>query len=218
MSRAQRHIAAIFILFVSLMGTAGCVNVPTTGPIEKVEGQQPPCQNCVNVQVAPPAPGAEPKEIVEGYLRATSNYRPNYSVARQFLTPIAAQKWSPDVGVSIYRGVPKATPVDPAAVESTVNLDKGWLVGSLGPDRTYTAKDGELKINFRLIRENGGEWRIDNPPRGLMVAEDSFNYFYQPYDLYFVGNDKSLVPDPIYLPALINPANVASALMKALLK
>ena len=51
-----------------------------------------------------------------------------------------------------------------------------------------------------------------------MVAEYSFTSFYQPYDLYFVGNGTSLVPDHIYLPALSNPANVASALMKALLK
>ncbi len=50
-----------------------------------------------------------------------------------------------------------------------------------------------------------------------MVAEYSFTSFYQPYDLYFVGNGSSLVPDPIYLPSLSNPANVASALMKALL-
>jgi spore germination protein GerM len=45
----------------------------------------------------------------------------------------------------------------------------------------------------------------------------SFKFFYQSYDLYFVGNNRSLVPDPIYLPALSNPANVASALIKALL-
>jgi hypothetical protein len=62
------------------------------------------------------------------------------------------------------------------------------------------------------------EWRIDRLPGGLMVAEYSFTSFYQPYDLYFVGNGSSLVPDHIYLPALSNPANVASALMKALLK
>ena len=50
-----------------------------------------------------------------------------------------------------------------------------------------------------------------------MVEEVYFRSFYQPYDLYFVGNGRSLVPNPIYLPALNNPANVASALMKALL-
>ena len=70
--------------------------------------------------------------------------------------------------------------------------------------------------NFVLSDENG-HWRIDNPPPGLWVSEVSFKFFYQSYDLYFVGNNRSLVPDPIYLPALSNPANVASALIKALL-
>jgi len=74
-----------------------------------------------------------------------------------------------------------------------------------------------LKFDFHLVQENG-EWRINTVPPGLMVAEYSFTSFYQPYDLYFVGNGSSLVPDHIYLPALSNPANVASALMKALLK
>ena len=98
----------------------------------------------------------------------------------------------------------------------TVTL-KGQLVGQLKADRTYLARDTTLEVDFHLVQENG-EWRIDKPPPGLMVAEYSFTSFYQPYDLYFVGNGRSLVPDHIYLPALSNPANVASALMKALLK
>src|SRR4249919_1179155 len=209
MMRTRAHLAAILILVASLLGAAGCVNVPTSGTIEKVEGQQQGCQNCVNVEVAPPAPGDVPRQIVEGYLRATSNYQPNYSVARQFLTRMAAEKWSPEGGVWIYRGSPKA--VGPA----TVLLD-GWLVGSLGTDRTYKAEDRKLTINFVLAKENG-EWRINTLPPGLLVAEYSFTSLYQPYDLYFVGNGTSLVPDPIYLPALNNPANIASALVKALL-
>ena len=84
-------------------------------------------------------------------------------------------------------------------------------------DRKYTARDRVFNVNFGLLQENG-EWRIDQLPGGLMVAEFLFTSFYQPYDLYFVGNGSSLVPDHIYLPTLSNPANVASALMKALLK
>ncbi len=209
MSSAWRRLAAIIVVFASLLGSAGCVNVPTTGPIERVEGQQPACQNCVNVVVAPPAPGEEPRQIVEGFLRATSNYQPHYSVAKQFLTRMAAEKWSPETGVTIYRGSPKAA-------GDSVSINDGWQVGSLGRDRSYAASDQGLKWDFGVVQENG-EWRIGNPPPGLMVAEYSFDSFYQPYDLYFVGNGSSLVPDPIYLPALSNPANVASALMKALL-
>ena len=95
MSWAQRRFGAVLIAIASLLVAAGCVSVPTSGPIDKVEGQQPPCQNCVNVEVAPPDPGDEPLEIVKGYLLATSNYQPNYSIARQFLTRTAAEKWSP---------------------------------------------------------------------------------------------------------------------------
>jgi len=163
----------------------------------------------VNVEVAPPAPGDTQRQIVEGYLRATSNYQPNYSVARQFLTGMAAEKWSPDGGVSIYRGT-----VRPKG-EKTVRLD-GTLVGSLGKDRTYVSRNLQWVRDLALAKENG-QWRIANPPAGLLVAEVSFKFFYQPYDLYFVGNGRSMVPDPIYLPALSNPANIASALIKALL-
>jgi hypothetical protein len=211
MNQVQRHCAVLLIVLSSLLGAVGCVNVPISGPIEKVEGQEAGCQNCVNVQVQPPGPGDKPRDIVEGYLRATSNYQPNYSVARQYLSQMAAEKWSPESGVSIYTGSPTAT-AKPESVTLT-----GRLVGELLPDRTYIAQDQDLQIDFRLVQENG-EWRISNPPPGLMVVEYSFTSFYQPYDLYFVGNGTSLVPDHIYLPALSNPANVASALMKALLK
>ena len=67
-----------------------------------------------------------------------------------------------------------------------------------------------------MVNENG-EWRIDNPPPGLMVAEYSFRTFYKAYDRYFIGNGVSLVPDPIYLPSLRSPQNIASALITALL-
>jgi hypothetical protein len=186
----------------------GCVAVPNKGPVEKIEGQQVACQNCVNVEVSPPAPGDQPLQIVEGYLRATSNYQPNYSVAKQFLTETAASKWSPEDGAAIYTG-------SPAASGKTVTLD-GVLIGSLGSDRTYTARDAKLHLDFGLVKEKG-EWRISTPPRGLMVEEYSFTAFYQPYNLYFLGNGGVLVPDRIYLPSLRTQSSITSVLMKALL-
>ena len=45
-------------------------------------------------------------EIVGGYLRATSNFQPDYATAKQFLTRSASAIWSPEVGVSIFRGAP----------------------------------------------------------------------------------------------------------------
>jgi Lipoprotein LpqB beta-propeller domain/Sporulation and spore germination len=197
-------LAALCVLAALL---TSCVTVPTAGPVRQIEAQQQTCQNCVNVEVAAPSPGDDPRRIVEGYMRATSNYQPNYSVAKQFLTKAAAEKWSPEDGAKIYRGSP------------TVNGDKvtldALLIGTLDGHRSYTARDTRLKVDFKLTKEDG-QWRIGAPPSGLLVAESSFTRFYKPYSLYFVGNGR-LVPDAIYLPDLRSQSNIASVLMKALL-
>lgn len=207
--RVKTPSAVALIIACCVAVLSGCVTVPTSGPAERIEGQAPACRNCVNVDVAPPSFGDEPKQIVEGYLRATSNYQPNYAVAKQYLTKAAAEKWRPEDGASIYSGTPAASG------KSTVILD-GRLIGSLGSDRTYTAKNSPLKVNFGVVSEDG-QWRISKPPPGLLVAEYSFLTFYKSYNIYFIGNGTSLVPDPIYLPNLPNQANIASVLMKALL-
>ena len=209
MRAAARTARALLLgLVVVLLALTGCVSVPTSGPVEKVEGSQPDCQNCVNVEVATPAAGDEPRQIVEDFLRANYNYQPNYSVAKQYLTRSAAEKWSSEEGASIYTGAPEAR-------GDTVVL-RGRVVGSLDRDRTFTARDQELTYDFGVVKEDG-QWRISNPPGGLMVAKFAFDQFYQRYNLYFIGNGDSLVPDSIYLPDLRNPANVASAMVKALL-
>src|SRR5215204_1896948 len=203
-SRRAALVATVCALIALL---TSCVTVPTAGPVRKVEGQQQTCQNCVDVEVAAPSLGDDPRQIVEGYLRATSNYQPNYSVAKQFLTMEAAEKWSPEDGASIYKGSPTAN-------GDQVILD-ALLIGKLDDHRSYTAKDTRLRHDFKLTKEDG-EWRIGNPPAGLLVTESSFTRFYSPYSLYFVGNGR-LVPDAIYLPDLRNQANIASVLVKALL-
>ena len=209
MTDAVRVPSLLLGMVLALAGLSGCVQIPTAGPIERVPGQAEACQNCINVEVAPPATGAGPRDIIEGYLRATSNYQPNYSTARQFLTDMAAESWRPEEGVSVYSG-------SPVGDDNGARL-VGRLVGKLAVDRTYTAKDEEKTWEFGLKRENG-EWRIDNPPKGLMVGEYYFSQFYSGYSVYFVGsNNASLVPERIYLPALGNPSNIASALMTALL-
>ena len=206
MTTSRRTVLGWLLAAVALL--SGCVAVPTSGPVERIQGQEPACQNCVNVDVDPPSPGDDPVQVVEGYLRATSNYQPNYSVAKQFLTRAAAQKWSPEAGVAIYTGSPSAN-------GGSVILD-GKLLGSLGPDRTYTARDSRLLVDFGVVREDGN-WRINRPPPGLLVADYAFTSFYQPYNLYFIGSGGSLVPDLIYLPNLRNQAGIASVLMKELL-
>lgn len=207
--RPTRGAGLLVTLLAALLLVSACVNVPSAGPVERIAGQPPQCTNCINVDVEPPAIGDTPKEIVEGFLRANSNFQPAYAVARQFLTAAAAEKWSPEAGVQIYSGAAQAT-------GNRVVLS-GRLVGRLGPDRTYTPQQRALTIDFGLIEERPGEWRIDTPPEGLLVQDFAFERFYQPFNLYFIGNGRSLVPNPIYLPNLRNQAGLASVLMRALI-
>lgn len=206
---ARARCAVGALLAALLLGLAGCVDVPTSGPIEKVGGQQPACENCVNVEVSPPAPGTDPQTIVLNYLRANANYQPNYAVAKQYLTQAAAAKWSPDVGVTIYDGSTKEGDRDQIILS-------GEQVGFLDAYQTYNAQPIKLETKFDLELE-GGEWRINTPPPGLFVAQSAFKDLYKPYNLYFVGSAESLVPQSIYLPNLRNPDNVATALVKGLL-
>jgi len=196
-------------LLLALLALAGCVNIPTSGPVERVEGQQPGCQTCLNIEVAPPAPGDDPRRIVDGYLRANANFQPNYSVARQFLTRKAAETWSSADSVSIYTGQLVGTGADVTLV--------GRQVGALDADRTFIPRDLDAKYSFGLVQEDG-EWRIDDPPPGLLVAKFAFDSFYERYDLFFVGSAGALVPDSVHLPDLRAPANVASTLVTELLE
>ena len=68
MSRTVRVRGLLLILVLALAGLTGCVQIPTAGPIERVEGQSETCQNCINVEVAPPASGDEPLAVVQGFL------------------------------------------------------------------------------------------------------------------------------------------------------
>ncbi|GAA1435438.1 LpqB family beta-propeller domain-containing protein [Microlunatus lacustris] len=206
--RSLRH--TLVLLLVLVLGSlAGCVNIPTSGPVEQVEGQQPACQSCVNVEVAPPAAGDTAAQVVEGFLRANANYQPGYAVAKQFLTEAAAASWSIDQGVTIYRGRTIQTADD--AVQLT-----GTVVGALDAKHTFRTLREDLKFPFQLERENG-QWRIANQLSGLFVRDSSFDTLFRSYDLYFVGTSGTLVPQPIYLPDLRAPGNIASALVTSLL-
>ncbi|GAA1848599.1 LpqB family beta-propeller domain-containing protein [Microlunatus capsulatus] len=208
---STRRGPAALLLVLLLAALTGCVSIPTSGPVDKVEGQQPTCQSCVNVEVAPPYPGDTGREVVEGFLRANANYQSGYAVARQFLTRDAASTWTTDQGVVIYSVKPNKRP----DVEGSVRL-QGQRVGSLDKRNTFKAAKLPLDYTFELVRE-GGEWRISNPLPGLLVRDSSFERLYRSYNLYYPGGTGALVPEPIYLPDLRAPGNIASALVQALL-
>lgn len=205
MNTSRGRLAAALLAFL-LAVLAGCAEVPTSGPVDPVEGAEPSCRGCLNVDPAAPQPGDDPKTIVDGFLQAMAAYEPTYATARKYLTKEAAERWNPDQGATVYIGQMTAT-------SPTSFLLDARTVGVLGPDRVFTVRDQRFRPTFSVEKQEG-EWRIKNPVPGLLVPKWTFDTFYDSFNVYFVGRDGTLVPDVIYLP---ERASIASALMLALL-
>lgn len=160
-----------------------------------------------------PTPGMSPLAIVRGFLSSSASFDGDHAVARDYLTSAAASSWNASAGVVVYndeygfslRSLGPRWVELRAPVVATMNSD-----GSLTP-----ARNVGLRRKFRLERVNG-EWRIANPPRGLLLTRLDVSRSYRPLNLYFVSAQAPfLVPDPIYVP-VVRPG-AATSLVRALL-
>jgi hypothetical protein len=123
-------------------------------------------------------------------------------------TPVRAPTAAPAAS-----GTSSAT-ATPLSAGTTMRIEAP-LVGALDRrgawSRTGTVS---LPLTLQLVTVDG-QWRIDNPPSGLIVSQDDFTRFWSSYRLLYPdpGGDV-LVPDPVYLPDRGAPA---TSLVQALL-
>lgn len=208
----RRRGAGGLLLLLLVTVLAGCVRVPTSGPVVQEDvpaggGQGP----FVSVLAEAPRPGDDEVGIVEGFLAALASYEPGLATARLYLTPEAASSWRP-AGVDVHAGteVPLRV-VEPARVSGSVALS-----ARLDEVGTWSAATGEtLGLDVALERVDG-EWRIATPPQRLVVSSFDFDREYQPYELYFLDPGfEVVVPDTVFLPVR---ASVSTLLVQALLR
>lgn len=182
------------LMLCSLMLLGGCVTVPTTGPVQRHSPAQQQADPGVDIAPVPPATNVSPGLIVEGFLHAMATYQPGYSVARQFLTPEAAELWRPESGVEIYAGG-----YPPQVSDSGVVLTAP-LVGTLDARGSFTPASRQYHHDFGLVRDADGQWRISQPPRGLLVLQSLFNGTWVRSDVCFWdATGEWLVPDPRFV-------------------
>lgn len=200
---------AVWVGLLALLLT-GCVRIPTTGPVDPATG--PIRQPDVSVQVEPdpPLPGASPRMVVEGYLQAMANYQQGYAVARLFLATEVRDSWRPEIGVTVYEdGYGVMSTPESASLEAP-------LRGRVGSDGAFRVSTENFVHDFGLVRDIDGEWRIRNPPQGLLVSRYLFEKFYRLADIYFYDPDwTTVVPVPIVLPV---GNRTPTALLQALLR
>jgi hypothetical protein len=208
-------------LLIAALSATGCVSMPTGGPVQSYPVTQgADAQNQPYVQVVPQPPGTNwsPTQIVQGFLTASASYGNDPQVVDQYLTPKLQKTWDPFWSAFVYSSGPNVTEptYQPSTTknptQATVQIT-GRLQATLEGHGTYSVASSSsqqslgAQPSFSLSKVDG-QWRISSAPNELLLTSDSFRYDYQLANLYFFDPaEKSLVPDPVYVPLQAGPAN-----------
>ena len=210
MTAAGARPARRAVLAAALAATAaGCVRVPDRGPVSSrprsTDGTLVPD---IRTYPEPPVEGIGPEAVVNGFLEACAVPGPDFTTARRYLTTTAAARWDPTAVVTVFgdqsfraQSSRDAGPVSARPLPESVTLS-GTLTGRLDPVGTFTVAPGgtAFSVVFTLARE-AGQWRLADPPAGLLVADDDFTRQYSPWQVLFLNPaGTSTVPDAVYLP------------------
>ena len=211
-------LATLGALVITALSAAGCVSVPTGGPVQSypVSQQGTDAQAQPFIQVQPPSPrnGWNPTQVVQGFLLASASFGTYGQVVNQYLTPEEQKTWKTKTNWSavVYKSGPKVMPPtypSTAKNPTTATVEvTGNIQASLRGNGSYVvpsaASPGSTSTQvqqFQLTKGKSGQWRISQAPTVLLLTNSAFQNDYQLRNLYFFDPmGKHLVPDPVYVP------------------
>ncbi|HEY4624839.1 MAG TPA: LpqB family beta-propeller domain-containing protein [Blastococcus sp.] len=201
----------VVLASVLLLALTGCTTVPMSSPAVQITQAPARPAEVVGIEPLPPDPGATPEEIVRSFIDAAASVRPGHPVAREHLAPDAARTWSDEDGITVLSPDYATVTTETGAVEVTANP-----VGTVDERGVFTVANADtLTRQFRLEQVDG-EWRITDPPDGLIILEPDFQRLYEEVAAYFVDpTGQRVVPDPRYL---ITGEALPTALVQRLLE
>jgi hypothetical protein len=183
------------VVAVLLLVLSACSTVPMSSPTVQIT--QPPDRPAEVVGIEPlsPEPGATPEEVVRSFIDAAASTRPGHPVAREHLAPEPARSWSDEAGITVLSPDYATVTRETGTVEVTANL-----VGTVDGRGVFTVGEpGPFTRRFTL-EQIDDEWRITDPPDGLIILEPDFQRLYDEVAAYFVDpTGQRVVPDPRYL-------------------
>lgn len=213
--------AAAGVLLCGLVLLTGCASMPSSGEVHKVGGGEKHADTDAQVRVfgVKPQGGENPRDIVNGFLEATTSDEADYATAKLYMTKDQAKRWKPESGITILAGGPSQVQ-EPGAIAdgkdggSTQITLTGDRVATVDGRHAYNAEDGSFSTGIRLTKEKG-EWRIAGVGDGLVLSEADFQRFYRSVDTFYFASPgpgpeeaaagrNALVADPIYLRKRIN--------------
>jgi hypothetical protein len=194
---------------------AGCAQVPTSGPVVEVDQAVPDVASTsfVRALARPPRVGMSQTEIVQGFLDAASGFEDAHAVAKLYLTPAAARQWDPDAGSRVYgNGTETLTATTQTEVTFTATQvaaisDRAQYIPAR-PDTAMTQRFGLVQVD--------GQWRIADPPDGLLLSRAAVERSYREFQTYFVAEPGGiLAPNPVLFQS--SQSDVTEALVRSLL-
>jgi hypothetical protein len=189
----RRLPAALAALLLALV--AACSTVPTGSAPQAITDAEARPTGDVGIEPLGPRAGATPEEIVRGFVDAAASSVNGHPVAVEHLTPEAGATWSDEAGITLV-GPDYAT----VTTSSGTVVMTGDQVGTVDPRGVFTAASDTVFTHEFTLAEVEGEWRIVNPPDGLVMLVPDFERLYDDLAVYFVDPTATrVVPDPRYL-------------------
>ncbi|MET7284224.1 LpqB family beta-propeller domain-containing protein [Streptomyces sp. NPDC005573] len=189
----------------------GCASMPDSGDLRNVEST-PRQDTGVRVFAMPPAEGAQPGAILQGFLEALTSDEPDYGTARKYLTPAAARAWHPERATTVLANGP-STPSDATQDGRERGGNRTYVlagdrVATVDGRQAYAPADGSYRVRVHLTQDPKTEqWRIDVPPEGVVMGKSDFQRNYTSVDKYYFSSDTRVgatgqpvaVADPVFV-------------------
>lgn len=186
------------LVIVGCAALAGCAAIPASSDLEVVRSMP------VGAQLAPPPGperGVDPFRLVREFIEATGSAANGHAAARAFLTRNAAASWDDRAGVTVIEDAPGAAPeTGPGDGIRRIRVG-GSRLGTLTADGSFIPAVGSFSVLLDVVSEHG-EWRISNPPPGVLVEASAVQRNYRQVRVCFVDlNRGTLVADLRWVPA-----------------
>lgn len=211
---ARRLVLGVVLVVVGALAVTGCAGIPTTGPVlqgAEVGGARD--DPFIRVIASPPRTGMTPQEVVSGFLHASASFDDDHAVARLYLAPESRAGWNPLVGTVVYADTGSSL------VEATAGrvVFRATRTGTVSARGEYaSAGAGAVVATTFHLRRVEGEWRVVDPPAGLLLTDLDVERAFRTFDLYFPDPSRTvLVPNQVLLP--VGPG-VTTTLVRALLE
>ncbi len=217
---------AVALLGAAILVLSGCTGFQKSGEVTVglEVGEIPP----VDFSWTPSGPqaGAEPREIVQGFLSAAIAPDAGWSASKQFLSEDFADEWDPSAGTVVDTASRRAVLESPAAPDATPSAVPDasefttismmvTTIATVDASGVYTASESsEMQLDFELKTQPDGQWRITAAPDGVLLDRFSFENVYDHYNLAFFDPTWTfLVPDTRWYPDVTAVRDIVNGLL-----